>query len=325
MKFFTPLAVAIIFCFCSTCPVLAMPDAVAQKYSQESSRFAESYKKMNVLLQQIKKNLPPGQYAAFQKEQQNWDRNRDIAAMETMREILGISMAERQAIVIERRVQELEKLVSASNQAAIKPTQPQAKTEQQNPKESASASEEKKTIVVKIAKMDKQYIVFTEQDDEYPYSLPIADLKNATQEFRQCIDDGKYKGLVEITAEIWMARYGDTLNIDTASTCIRKSSDASGAQTPQTEKACPDKIIAGPTTESAIFLQSFFASETGLHRAEIRFANGRTEFVTLEKAAPKLKKGSRVFVTYQVEQFWDDEGAGSCEQVTKVKSIKAAQ
>jgi hypothetical protein len=92
----------------------------------------------------------------------------------------------------------------------------------------------------------------------------------------------------------------------------------------QTQDACTESVIDGPKTEDATFLSYFYAEETGLHRAEFIFANGSTDYVTVDKvheAVSKLKNGSKVSLTYQIEQYWTEEGDSSCEQTITVQSI----
>ena len=54
--------------------------------------------------------------------------------------------------------------------------------------------------------------------------IEIDDLRNATEEFRNCIDNGKYKGTVEITAQIaGRSKQEDIfLHINRFATCKRK-------------------------------------------------------------------------------------------------------
>ena len=114
MKYLTMLALAIIFCLCSIFTALALSDKEYHKYMQESNAFSESDKQLNAIWKQIKVKLSPDQYAAVLREQQLWNRNRDIEAMKTMNEIRGISMAERHAKVTEKRVQELRNLLETN-------------------------------------------------------------------------------------------------------------------------------------------------------------------------------------------------------------------
>lgn len=92
----------------------------------------------------------------------------------------------------------------------------------------------------------------------------------------------------------------------------------------QTQEDCKEGIIDGPKTEDVTFLSYFYAEETGLHRAEFIFANGNTDYVTVDKvykAVSKLKNGSKISLTYQVEQYWTEEGDSSCEQTITAQSI----
>ena len=68
-------------------------------------------------------------------------------------------------------------------------------------------------IVVEKAQSDKSVITIQPKED-IPHHFFIKDLKNATAEFRRCIDDGKYKGVVEITAIITDHVYSASLELD---------------------------------------------------------------------------------------------------------------
>jgi hypothetical protein len=64
------------------------------------------------------------------------------------------------------------------------------------------------------------FYIIQDKDGNESLFLP-SDLKNATPEFRQCIDNGKYKGIVELTSIITEYRTGTTLEINKTATCKR--------------------------------------------------------------------------------------------------------
>ena len=87
----------------------------------------------------------------------------------------------------------------------------------------AMPSGEKVTIVGKMVIKKNNFIEINVKDD-VPHYLDIDDLKKATKEFRQCVDDGKYKGVVEITTITGTSRdaYSTNLELNSKSTCKRK-------------------------------------------------------------------------------------------------------
>ena len=60
---------------------------------------------------------------------------------------------------------------------------------------------------------------------DYTASFNLSDLKNASPEFKKCVDNGNYKGLIEITAIpdfCSPAEEGCTVKVDKSSTCQRR-------------------------------------------------------------------------------------------------------
>jgi len=61
--------------------------------------------------------------------------------------------------------------------------------------------------------------------DVYSSAFFISEIKNASQEFNKCIDNGNYKGFIEITAIVESCTTGEdacTQTIDKSSTCKRR-------------------------------------------------------------------------------------------------------
>ena len=75
-----------------------------------------------------------------------------------------------------------------------------------------------------VGKLWKDGMVYVIMDDKYEPTFPTDSIKDATSEFRQCIDDGKYAGIVEITANVeFIARVGSpVLELDKSAFCKRR-------------------------------------------------------------------------------------------------------
>jgi hypothetical protein len=77
------------------------------------------------------------------------------------------------------------------------------------------------TVIGKLER-DKNSITI-EAEDDMPHFFDIDQLKKAPKEFIQCIDNGNYKGRVEITAQTWVGyRDSVSLRLNSISTCKRK-------------------------------------------------------------------------------------------------------
>jgi len=87
----------------------------------------------------------------------------------------------------------------------------------------AMPSGEQVTIVGKITKNEKRYIEINVKGDA-PYILDTDDLNKTTKEFRQCIYNGKYQGMIEITtiSGFSTTAYETNLQLNSKSVCKRK-------------------------------------------------------------------------------------------------------
>ena len=78
------------------------------------------------------------------------------------------------------------------------------------------------TITGKITEKN-EYGITISVDDDVPHYVDIDNLKDTTADFRQCIENGKYKGIIEITAITGSMRADSTdLELDGKSICKRK-------------------------------------------------------------------------------------------------------
>ena len=78
----------------------------------------------------------------------------------------------------------------------------------------------KGTVVGKM-KRDKMIVTIQPKDD-VPHSFLLDDLKDTTPEFRKCVDDGKYKGVVEITSMVQDYVHSAGIELNKDATCKRK-------------------------------------------------------------------------------------------------------
>ncbi len=74
-----------------------------------------------------------------------------------------------------------------------------------------------------VGKLQEDGMVYIIQDPKNEATFEISSIKDATPEFRQCIDNGKYKNTVEITAKVFsINNFGSVIQIDKSSTCKRR-------------------------------------------------------------------------------------------------------
>ena len=97
-----------------------------------------------------------------------------------------------------------------------------------------------------------------------------------------------------------------------------------------TPKSCSDKRIGPPKTEQVVFLEENGSEDSPC--IDFRLANGKTKCLGTSRAhsieesralwdkVSKLKKGSKVSITYQKEQYWH-ESAASCAEDEMLQSI----
>ena len=79
-----------------------------------------------------------------------------------------------------------------------------------------------RTVTGKL-KVNKNSLEFVADKSGDVYEIPEGQFEYAPQEFRNCIDDGKYKGRVEITAELGPStRTSESFHLNSLATCTRK-------------------------------------------------------------------------------------------------------
>ncbi|MDL2290785.1 hypothetical protein LJC09_01595 [Desulfovibrio sp. OttesenSCG-928-F20] len=216
---------------CSVSYSFALSDADYKKYKQQSVKFAIADKDLSQTWKMIK-GMNGGKIpGALMAEQKQWIQvDRDTEAQKLFN---TMSPADAYAEVTNQRIEILRTKWLMGSPSTGTPAQQPIKTN-----DTAQDNEDlgfqiptvgkKYTILTRLKKYDDRIVTL----DQERAHIDISQLKNATNEFRTCIDDGNYKGMVRITSVIGGVSAQGLVNfkIDKTSICERHGQDIKNEQ-----------------------------------------------------------------------------------------------